>query len=68
LDIAGWYLTPIHPVAELDYDKIGYKTGLCINSEQMINRVVHLPTGKGLTQDSLIAIIDILKNHRPATN
>jgi dTDP-4-amino-4,6-dideoxygalactose transaminase len=55
-------------VAELDYDKIGYKTDLYINSEQMINRVVHLPTGKGLTQDSLIAIIDILKNHRPATN
>ena len=64
LDIAGWYVSPVHPLQE-DLAKVNYQNGSCRNSESMIDRLVHLPTGTGLTKQKLEAMMKIICQDNP---
>jgi len=63
LDIAGWYSTPVHPVRNEELAKVDYRLGSCPRAEEMIRRVVHVPTGYGLNSRSLEAITRIIRKN-----
>jgi len=63
LDIAGWYVSPIHPLTDGDLAKVDYHKGSCPRSEGMIQRLVHLPTDTSLNKRKLEAMIEILNAH-----
>jgi dTDP-4-amino-4,6-dideoxygalactose transaminase len=60
LDIAGWYISPVHPLSGDDLAKVDYHTGSCPRAEGMIERLVHLPTGPSLNKHKLDAMMKIL--------
>jgi dTDP-4-amino-4,6-dideoxygalactose transaminase len=47
LDIAGWYLSPVHPLKGDNLLKADYKKGSCPKVERVIDELVHLPTDLG---------------------
>lgn len=60
LDVAGWYMSPVHPLQGDDLAKVNYHSGNCQRAEDMINRLVHLPTGLTLKKQSLEAMARII--------
>jgi perosamine synthetase len=60
LDIAGWYVSPIHPLTGDDLAKVDYKVGSCPRSEGTIERLVHLPTDEAMNKRKLEAMMRIL--------
>jgi dTDP-4-amino-4,6-dideoxygalactose transaminase len=61
LDIAGWYVSPVHPLGAGDLAKVDYHTGCCPRTEGTIGRLVHLPTGPSLNKHKLEAMIRIIQ-------
>jgi dTDP-4-amino-4,6-dideoxygalactose transaminase len=60
LDIAGWYASPVHPLSGDDLAKVDYHQGCCLKVEDMIERLVHLPTGASLNKHRLEAMMKII--------
>jgi len=60
LDIAGWYVSPVHPLSGDDLAKVDYHTGSCPRAEGTIERLVHLPTGPSLNKHKLEAMMRII--------
>lgn len=60
LDIAGWYISPVHPLGGDDLAKVDYHTGSCPGAEGTIERLVHLPTGPSLNKHKLEAMMSII--------
>lgn len=60
LDIAGWYISPVHPLNDNDLVKVDYRRGSCPHSEGTIERLVHLPTDASLNKHKLEAMMRIL--------
>lgn len=44
VELAEWYSTPVHPLAQNDWTLIHYQAGSCPNVEKRCNQVVTLPT------------------------
>lgn len=61
LDIAGWYCTPVHPIQNDELTKVDYQLGSCSKAEEMIRRLVHIPTGLALNRRSLEAMTRIIQ-------
>jgi dTDP-4-amino-4,6-dideoxygalactose transaminase len=60
LDIAGWYISPVHPLQGQELEKVDYHSGNCQKAENMISRLVHLPTGLDLNEQNLKTMINII--------
>lgn len=60
LDIAGWYVSPVHPLIGKDLARVDYKQGSCPRAEGTIGRLVHLPTGPSLNKRKLEEMMKIL--------
>ena len=60
LDIAGWYISPVHPLQGDDLTKVDYQMGTCRRAEDIINHLVHLPTGPKLNKQKLEAMVRII--------
>jgi dTDP-4-amino-4,6-dideoxygalactose transaminase len=60
LDIAGWYVSPVHPLNDNDLAKVDYHRGCCPTAEGTIERLVHLPTNESLNKHKLEAMMKIL--------
>jgi dTDP-4-amino-4,6-dideoxygalactose transaminase len=60
LDVAGWYVSPVHPLSDNDLAKVDYRRGSCPRAEGTIERLVHLPTDQSLNKRKLEAIMKIL--------
>ena len=60
LDIAGWYVSPVHPLSDKDLAKVDYRRGCCPRAEGTIERLVHLPTGPSLNKHKLDAMINVI--------
>jgi len=60
LDIAGWYVSPVHPLGANDLAKVDYHTGSCPRAEGTIGRLLHLPTGPSLNKHKLQAMMKII--------
>ena len=63
LDIAGWYVSPVHPLGDSDLAKVDYHRGSCPRAEGTIERLVHLPTGPSLNKHKLRAMMKIINGH-----
>lgn len=63
LDIAGWYVSPVHPLSDNDLAKVDYRRGCCVRAEGTIERLVHLPTGPSLNKPKLRAMMKILNGY-----
>lgn len=63
LDIAGWYMSPVHPLQGGDLAKVDYHSGSCQRAEDMISQLVHLPTGLGLNKQKLKAMVRIISQN-----
>jgi dTDP-4-amino-4,6-dideoxygalactose transaminase len=57
LDIAGWYESPVHPLQGAELARVDYRLGSCQRGEDTISRLVHLPTGCELNEQSLEAMV-----------
>jgi perosamine synthetase len=62
LDIAGWYDTPVHPLEGAALEKVNYYKGTCPNAENMINKLIHFPTGYGINQKTIESMVTIITN------
>jgi dTDP-4-amino-4,6-dideoxygalactose transaminase len=60
LDIAGWYISPVHPLQGNDLAKVNYHNGNCQRAEDMISQLVHLPTGLTLNKKGLEVMVRII--------
>jgi hypothetical protein len=60
LDIAGWYASPVHPLHGDDLAKVGYQERTCLNAENLISKLIHLPTGTALNKRRLEAMMKII--------
>ena len=60
LDIAGWYVSPVHPLGGSDLTGVDYHTGCCPRAEGTIERLVHLPTGPSLNKHKLEEMMRII--------
>lgn len=60
LDIAGWYCSPVHPLPAETLTQVDYRAGDCPQSESVIARLVHIPTGAGLRRKTLDRIVGLL--------
>jgi len=63
LDLGGWYISPVHPLQGNDLAKVDYHIGSCKKTEDMISRLVHLPTGPALNKRSLQAMVRIISQN-----
>ena len=63
LDIAGWYISPVHPLQGNDLTKVNYHNGNCQRAEDMISQLVHLPTGLTLNKKGLEAMVRIISQN-----
>ncbi|MCX5638687.1 MAG: DegT/DnrJ/EryC1/StrS family aminotransferase [Planctomycetota bacterium] len=60
LDVAGWYISPVHPLQGDDLAKVNYHNGNCERAEDMISQLVHLPTALTLNKKNLEAMVRII--------
>ena len=60
LDIAGWYVSPVHPLNDADLAKVDYRRGSCPRAESTIERLVHLPTNESLNKHKLQEMMKII--------
>jgi dTDP-4-amino-4,6-dideoxygalactose transaminase len=44
VELAGWYATPIHPLARDEWESVAYVAGSCPNAELRVRQIVTLPT------------------------
>jgi perosamine synthetase len=63
LDLAGWYASPVHPLHADNLVKVDYRIGSCRRAEDMITRLVHLPTGTELNRQILEAMVRIISQN-----
>ena len=63
LDIAGWYMSPVHPLQGDDLAKVDYHRGACPRAEEMINQLIHLPTGPGFNKHNLEEMVKIISQN-----
>lgn len=64
LDVAGWYMSPVHPLTGKDLRKVDYENGSCQRVEEMISRVVHLPTGLLLSERKIETMVKIIAQNQ----
>jgi dTDP-4-amino-4,6-dideoxygalactose transaminase len=50
VEVAGWYSTPVHPLAPEQWAQVGYSPGCCPCAEQRAAEVLTLPTHVKVTQ------------------
>jgi dTDP-4-amino-4,6-dideoxygalactose transaminase len=63
-DIAGWYMSPVHPLQGDNLAKVDYHSGSCQRAEIMISQLIHLPTGVRLNKQNLEAMVRIISQNR----
>ena len=62
IEVAAWYRTPIHPLANEDLLKVKYVPGTCPNAEQRAIETVSLPMHHSISEDYLAKLTTILNN------
>lgn len=71
VELAEWYVSPIHPLEESDWHKVHYMTGTCPNAEQRCDEIVSLPTNSRVSEAYLEEISRLLNlgtaSKRPET-
>jgi dTDP-4-amino-4,6-dideoxygalactose transaminase len=60
VELAQFYSTPVHPLRGVGLAKLGYDSGSCPNAEWVADRVVSLPTGRGMGGSSLERAVALL--------
>jgi dTDP-4-amino-4,6-dideoxygalactose transaminase len=62
VEVGDWYITPIHPLTEAEWDKVFYKKGSCMNAEKMSKRVITLPVHENVSPKYINKVIDFLND------
>lgn len=60
VDLAGWYSSPVHPFFGKSLHELGYEDKTAPRAEEAISKVVHMPTGRGMTPGNLSIIMKLL--------
>jgi perosamine synthetase len=64
LEIAGWYETPVHPLAkEQDLQLVNYIKGACPNAERASRQIVSLPLNPKCDEQFTTEMIALINNH-----
>ena len=58
----NWYNYPVIPKG-IDFKKISYHLGSCINTEYLMEHIINLPTGIEVGVDDIKKISKVVKNH-----
>lgn len=62
IEIAGWYMTPIHPLSGKELNNVKYTKGSCPNAEFLCNNAVSLPINLNIKEKEVIRICKFLIN------
>lgn len=62
VEVADWYRTPIHPLADGELLKVKYVPGSCPNAEQRAAETVSLPMHHSISRSYLSKLTTILEN------
>lgn len=60
LELAEWYVSPIHPLERMDWGKVHYSPGDCPNAEQRCTEIISLPTNNRVSDKYVQAISGLL--------
>lgn len=61
IEVAEWYKTPIHPLEQEDWAKVGYAPGSCPRAESLSDEVVSLPVNEKVTKKDIEATLRFLE-------
>lgn len=64
IEIADWYKTPIHPLSQEDWPKIGYEKSSCPRAEVLSGRLISLPVNQKVKQGYIEQISQFLNGLR----
>ncbi|MEP3225150.1 MAG: DegT/DnrJ/EryC1/StrS family aminotransferase [Parasphingorhabdus sp.] len=63
LELAEWYVSPIHPLERVDWEKVHYSPGACPNAEQRCAEIISLPTNNRVSEKYVQAISGLLNGN-----
>jgi dTDP-4-amino-4,6-dideoxygalactose transaminase len=58
IELADWYVTPVHPIPRKDWSLVHYEAGSCPNAEAICNQVVTLPTYSKVKKSDIDRTVD----------
>jgi len=62
VELADWYLTPVHPIPAHAGETVGYQFGSCPNAEVRCKQVVSLPTHAAVTSRDVDRAVSLLNS------
>jgi perosamine synthetase len=62
IEVADWYMTPIHPLSGSDLKKVNYTQGSCPEAERACGRIISLPTHEAVNLKYVDKVIQFLKS------
>ncbi|MEM1132713.1 MAG: DegT/DnrJ/EryC1/StrS family aminotransferase [Pseudomonadota bacterium] len=62
LEMANWYVSPIHPLEKSEWEKASYTPGQCPNAEQRCREIVSLPVNNKVDDRYVDAIANLFAN------
>ena len=63
IEMGDWFSSPVHPNLS-GWEKISYEKGMCPNAERACDRVVNLPTHKGIGGKEIEKTFDFINRFR----
>lgn len=60
IEIAEWYKTPIHPLEESEWRKVGYELGQCPRAERLSDEIISLPVNEKVTAKDIELTLQFL--------
>ena len=65
VELAEWYLTPIHPLSNDELSLVNYEVGSCPHAEERCRQVLTLPTHRAVVQHDIDRAVKFLNSVLP---
>jgi dTDP-4-amino-4,6-dideoxygalactose transaminase len=60
IEMGDWYSSPVHPLGESEWGRVGYRRGACPVAESVARRIVTLPIYRRVTDASIQRALTLL--------
>lgn len=61
VELGDWFSSPVHPLAEDQWQAVGYEKGSCVEAEQVSRQVITLPCHAGVTAATAARTLQFLQ-------
>jgi dTDP-4-amino-4,6-dideoxygalactose transaminase len=62
LQLGDWFVSPVHDKLN-NWEKAGYKKGMCPNAEVICEHVINLPTHSGIKTDEAVNLVEFISEN-----